>query len=148
MNLIIKERTGKKKHVILRDPFITCETRCKMLQTGLSFDILALENFSIVMNLKNVILKQKTSTEIRQRCTKVTIKHYERWLIYRKVCSVAEILCWDISLRRNINKLYQRSVSQIHTILFGLTTAAALVRTQKGLKPLIKKRIINPNKMD
>lgn len=47
MKLIIKERTGQKKHV-LRDPFIMCETRRKMLQAGLSFDILALENFSIV----------------------------------------------------------------------------------------------------
>lgn len=59
-----------------------------------------------------------------------------------------ETLCWDISLGRNVHKLYQETASQIHTTIFGFTTTVALVKIQKGLKLLIKKRIVNPIKTD
>lgn len=42
---------------------------------------------------------------------------------------------------------YQETVNQIHRTLFGFNTTVALVKTQKGLKALIK-RIVNPIKMD
>lgn len=59
-----------------------------------------------------------------------------------------EILSWDLSLGRDVHRLHQETRSQIHTSYFGFTTTVALVKTQKGLKLLIKKGTVNPIMMD